>query len=74
MGGWVKGLVQHVFFLGVHLKRDPVVFARLEPVDVIVPQRLRHGGQLSVTLDHHVLPVGPSVLCRPAELSAVGRR
>lgn len=36
-----------------HLQRDPVVFSRYESVDVIVPELLHHGRQLSVTLDHN---------------------
>lgn len=37
-----------------HLQRDPVVFSRHESVDVVVPELLHHGRQLSVTLDHDV--------------------
>lgn len=35
-----------------HLQRDAVVFSRYESVDVIVPELLHHGRQLSVALDH----------------------
>lgn len=35
-----------------HLQRDPVVLARRESVDVIVPELLHHGRQLPVALDH----------------------
>lgn len=45
VGWWVPACA-------VHLQRDPVVFSRYESVDVIVPQLLHHGRQLSVTLSH----------------------
>ena len=35
-----------------NLQRDLVVHSRFESVDVIVPQLLHHGRQLSVTLNH----------------------